>query len=119
MKQIAPDVFRQRLLIEGYYTIKVSSEIVEQFLLGLSAHLELRTYAVPVIFSPGGAGKPQNEGFDAFVPLVDSGISAYIWASCRFFSVLVFSCKVFDEASAIEFTTQFFQVRAEMVHLAF
>jgi hypothetical protein len=119
MKSIAPDIYRQRLLIEGYFEIKMSRETVEQYLLGLVAHLGLRTYGEPVVFSPAGSGKIENEGFDAFIPLVDSGISAYIWTSQRFFSVLIYTCKAFDEAAAIEFTTQFFDVRSEIVHHAF
>ena len=97
----------------------MSRETVEEYLLGLAAHLDLRTYETPVIFSPSGAGKPENEGFDAFVPLVDSGISVYIWSSQRFFSVVIFTCKAFDEAAALDFTTQFFQVRTEIEHYAF
>jgi len=118
-KQIAPDIFRQRLLMEGYYTIDMSRETVEEYLLSLAAHLGLRTYGEPVIFSPAGAGKSHNEGFDAFVPLIDSGISAYIWTSQQFFSVLVYTCKAFDENAAIEFSRQFFQVKTEIVHHAF
>jgi hypothetical protein len=35
-----------------------------------------------IIFSPlTGMGKTENAGFDAFVPLIDSGISAYIWSN--------------------------------------
>ena len=43
MENIAPDILRQRLLIEAYFTIEVDKEKVEAFLKGLAAHLDLRT----------------------------------------------------------------------------
>ena len=68
MKNIAPDIFRQRLIIEGYYRIEVSKGVIEKYLLELAAHLGLRTYGQPIVFSPAsGMGKEENAGFDAFV----------------------------------------------------
>lgn len=78
MKDLAPKILRQRLLIEGIYSIEVDREFVESFLLGIASHLGLRTYGSPMIHAPGGLGKEENEGFDAFVPLIDSGISLYV-----------------------------------------
>ena len=67
MQNIAPDIFRQRLLIEGYYTIDMTSEVVEKFLTSLADRLGLRTYGSPIVFSPeSGMGKETNQGFDAF-----------------------------------------------------
>ena len=86
MKNIAPEIFRQRLLIEGFFTIDVTRELLSQYLLGVAAHLNLRAYGDPTIFSPAsGMGKEENQGFDAFLPLIDSGISAYIWSKSKFF----------------------------------
>ena len=73
----------------------------------------------PVIYSPSGMGKEENEGYDAFVPLIDSGISAYIWSNARFFSILIYICKGFDELTAIEFTRQYFGVQKEIVNESF
>ena len=50
-------------------------------------------------------GKDENSGFDAFVPLIDSGISAYIWTQARFASILLYTCKGFDEDRAIAYAT--------------
>lgn len=38
MKNLAPDIFRQRLLIEGFYTVDLDREILKQYLLGFAAH---------------------------------------------------------------------------------
>jgi len=100
-RTLAPEVFRQRLLIEGYFDAPVSEDSLRRFLLGLADHLALRTYGDPVIFAPAsGMGREENAGFDAFVPLIDSGISAYIWSQASFASVVIYTCKGFDESSA-------------------
>ena len=115
-KNIAPDIFRKRLLIEGFWTIGVAEEQVKNYLLGLAAHLELRTYGDPIIFSPGsGMGKEENAGYDAFVPLIDSGISGYFWSKQSFLSVVIYTCKGFDEDKAVEFTKSFFGLKDEVI----
>ena len=78
-----PDITRQRLLIEGQFTIEVNRKTVVGFLFGIAEHLDLRTYREPVVHSPGGTGRPENTGFDAFIPLIDSGISLYVWSEAR------------------------------------
>ncbi len=35
-------------------------------------------------------GKEENAGCDAFVPLINSGISAYFWSSGKFFSIMTY-----------------------------
>jgi len=108
MKNLAPEITRQRLLIEGLYTNEVTEEKVEEYLLSIAKHLDLRSYGKPIIHSPGGIGKDENEGFDAFLPLIDSGISLYVWSSKKFFAAVLFTCKEFNENAAIEYTREFF-----------
>ena len=120
MKNIAPDILRQRLIIEGYYSIDVTKEILEKYLIDLAGNLNLRIYGDPIIFSPStGMGKEENAGFDAFVPLIDSGISAYIWSNAKFFSIVIYTCKGFDEGSAVEFTKDYLSVTGELVSSSF
>lgn len=120
MKNIAPEVFRQRLMIEGFYTIEVTKENLDTYLRGLAEQLNLRIYSDPIIFSPAsGMGKEENQGFDAFVPLIDSGISAYFWSSHKFFSIVIYTCKGFDEDKAIGYTKKFFKVLTEIERMSF
>jgi hypothetical protein len=120
MKNIAPDIFRQRLLMEAFYTIYVTRENLSTYLTTLAAHLQLRTYGEPTIFSPAsGVGKEENQGFDAFLPLIDSGISAYVWSQSKFLSVVLFTCKCFDETAAIAFTKRYFAVSEEIASKSF
>ena len=118
MRDLAPDIVRQRLLIEGLYGRDISREDVERYLVGVAAHLGLRTYGNPIVHAPGGAGKDENEGFDAFIPLIDSGISLYVWSRRRFFAAVLFTCKKFDERAALDFTREFFAA-SEVEHRAF
>jgi hypothetical protein len=108
MENLAPDIVRQRLLIEGLYTAEIDRVAVEKFLFGLAAHLGLRTYGSPIVHTPGGAGSDDNEGFDAFIPLIDSGISLYVWSRQRFFATVLFTCKRFDVGAALAFTREYF-----------
>ena len=108
MKDLAPDIVRQRLLIEGLYSIEVNREVVASYLSGVAADLKLRTYGTPIIHAPGGLGKEENQGFDAFIPLIDSGISLYVWSSTKFFATVLFTCKAFDAEQALSYTKTYF-----------
>lgn len=108
MRDLAPDIVRQRLLIEATYDRELTSTDVAAYLVGLAAALDLRTYGDPIVHAPGGDGKDENQGFDAFVPLIDSGIALYVWTSSRFLSVVLYTCKAFSVADALAHTTDFF-----------
>jgi S-adenosylmethionine decarboxylase len=111
MRDLAPDIVRQRLLIEGLYEREITQAEVERYLVEVAAHLSLRTYGSPIVHAPGGAGKDDNEGFDAFIPLIDSGISLYVWSKRKFFATVLFTCKAFDAQSAVDFTRRYFAAR--------
>jgi hypothetical protein len=108
MRDLAPEITRRRLLLEGYYTADVDEPTIRKFLRDLPEALNLRTYGEATVFAPGGAGRDSNEGFDAFIPLIDSGISLYIWTSQRFLALVMFTCKTFDAGRAVAFTRDFF-----------
>jgi len=117
---LAPEIFRQRLLIEGHWTSTIDETAVRRYLLDLAAHLGLRTYGEPVVHAPAaGEGRPENAGYDAFVPLIDSGISGYFWTRARFLSVLIYSCTPFDPDSAVAFTRTRLGVEGEIVKFDF
>lgn len=118
MKDLAPKIVRQRLLIEATYDRSLEESNIRDYLLGLAAHLNLRTYGDPIIHSPSGTGKEENQGFDAFVPLIDSGISLYVWTNERFLSVVLYTCKSFSINGALAFTEEFFKT-IELEHSNF
>jgi hypothetical protein len=115
MDDLAPDITRQRLLVEGFYTVAVDETVIAHFFERLTAALGLRAYGSPTIFSPGGEGAEGNQGYDAFVPLIDSGISLYVWTARRFLSVVVYTCKHFSVHVAVDTTRTFFAM-TELAH---
>jgi S-adenosylmethionine decarboxylase len=108
MEDLAPGIVRQRQLIEGYFDIDVDEGVIRSFFDRLASQLRLRTYGEPTIFAPGGEGRAENEGYDAFIPLIDSGISLYVWTQPRFLALVIFTCKRFDAPTATEVTRGFF-----------
>ena len=111
MKDLAPEIFRQRLLMEARWTIALDAELVRGYLLGLSAELGLTPYGEPIVFTPAaGQGRPENAGFDSFLPLINSGISGYFWTASRFLSVVPYSCTPFDPDTAVAFNKGYFAI---------
>jgi S-adenosylmethionine decarboxylase len=110
MKNLAPNIIRQRFLIEGFYQKEINVQAIKDYFKTVTDSLGLKMYGEPVIFSPGGEGREENQGYDAFVPLIDSGISLYVWANAKFFSLIIYTCKHFDETKALETTKKFFEV---------
>ena len=109
MQNLAPEITRQRLLLEGFYDKFVDENVIKEYFSFLTKKLGLRMYGEPVIFSPSGEGREENQGYDAFVPLIDSGISLYVWTSSKFFSLIIYTCKNFDAKIATEVTKEFFR----------
>jgi len=118
MKDLAPNISRHRLLIEGFYSMNVNKSVIEQFFYEITNCLKLRMYGIPIIFSPDGEGKEGNQGFDAFVPLIDSGISLYVWTDSNFLSIIIYTCKSFNIDKAIEKTIRYFKIY-KIEHKAF
>jgi hypothetical protein len=110
VRDLAPNIVRQRLLIDARYDREISHEDAVAFLREIPIELGLRTYGEPTVHSTGGGGRAINQGYDGFVPLVDSGVSLYVWTNERFMSGFVYTCKAFSAVAAIEFTQSFFVV---------
>ena len=110
LTDIAPDIFRKRLLFEGYFSVEVSAETVRKYFSHITTELGLRTYGDPIVHTTGGAGKDVNEGFDGFVPLIDSGIYISVWVNPKFLSTIIYTCGEFDSELAVNTVKEFFQI---------
>ena len=110
LTNIAPEIFRKRLLVEGYYTINVTVEVLKDYFANITAGLGLRTYGLPIIHTTSGAGKEVNEGYDGFVPLIDSGIYISVWSNAKFLSTIIYTCAEFDDERAERLVAEFFQM---------
>ncbi len=110
MKNLAPEIFRQRLLIEGKYEIEVHVETVHQFFDALLSGLEANAAGDAIVNSSIGQGKPENQGIEAFIPLIESGVALYTWELSGFISLIIYTCKAFDENKALKIVKEFFQL---------
>ncbi|MEK6964253.1 MAG: S-adenosylmethionine decarboxylase [Nanoarchaeota archaeon] len=110
MKDLAPDIFRQRLLVEGFYRIDVNEGVIKKYFEKLTEELGLRVYGEPTIHVTSGQGKEANQGYDAFVPLIDSGIYLGVWANKKFISAVIYTCKSFENKKAIKVTQEFWKI---------
>ena len=108
MYSIAPDIFRKRLLIEGFFTTSVNEQSIIDFFIFITAGLNLKTYGQPIIHATRGVGKDANQGYDGFVPLIDSGIYLAVWSNQKFLSLITYTCKDFDETKALQLTKEYF-----------
>lgn len=111
MKNLAPDIFRKRLLAEGYFTIEVNEQALVEFFQHVTSELALKTYGAPIVHTTGGEGKAENQGYDAFVPLIDSGIYIAVWQQQKFLSMIMYTCKDFPEDKALALTRSYFGMR--------
>ncbi|MEK6898658.1 MAG: hypothetical protein AABW79_01005 [Nanoarchaeota archaeon] len=116
MKNLAPDITRKRMLIEGFYDIQVNESVIKEFFTHLTNELSLRTYAQPIIHTATGQGSEANSGYDCFVPLIDSGIYIGIWTKQKFISLVLYTCKYFDEEKANEITKKFWKIKETATH---
>jgi hypothetical protein len=110
LTNIAPEVFRKRLLVEGYFGGEVTEGSLTVYFSRITSELGLRTYGDPIIHRTSGAGKDINEGFDGFVPLIDSGIYIGVWTKPKFLSTIIYTCGEFDADRAIGLVAEIFHL---------
>jgi hypothetical protein len=111
MRRLAPEIFRKRLLIEGFFAREpFDAQTIREYLSFITSQLGLRTYGEPIVHATSGQGKPMNQGYDAFVPLIDSAIYVGVWAGPRFLSIILYTCAEFDEGRATDLTRDFLEL---------
>jgi len=108
MKDLAPDIHRQRLVIEGVPARPISADQIIAYLSSLSGVLEMNALMVPMThLSP-------KFGWAGWVHWETSGAHFYAWEVPQlFFSVDIYTCKPFRDEAAVEFTRTMFE--AEVV----
>jgi len=108
---IAPDIFRKRMLIEGYFEVEVNEDVIREFFSFLTQKLSLLSYGKPIVHATSGFGKHASQGYDAFMPLVDSGVYLAVWSNQKFLSLIIYSCKKLDETEVVFSTVGFFGLK--------
>jgi S-adenosylmethionine/arginine decarboxylase-like enzyme len=110
LTNIAPEIFRKRLLVEGYFVNEVTEDSLRGYFSRITSELGLRTYGDPIIHQTSGAGKDINQGFDGFVPLIDSGIYISVWVKPKFLSTIIYTCGEFDADTAVSLVAEIFSL---------
>ena len=111
MENLEPKIFRQRLIIEGHYSIEAGGETIRKYLAELSVILKMRIFSGPYTWPPDQWDKPEVElhELNGFVAWTESGCHVYAWRFCKFFTSDIYSCKKFNANEVIEFTKNYFK----------
>lgn len=103
MEDLAPEIFRQRLVIEGTCREPITDTQIRDYLSELSAVLEMRALLTPVTH------RCDLYGWAGWIHWEASGAHFYAWEQPRlFFSVDIYTCKPFVEEYAVAFTARYF-----------
>lgn len=90
MKDLAPDIYRQRLVIEGYPHRSITDSDIRTYLRLLSEETEMTQLMEPVTHSS------PTYGWAGWIHWETSGAHFYAWDQPRlFFSVDIYTCKPF------------------------
>lgn len=103
MKDLAPTIYRQRLIIEGYPTAPITDDQIKNYLSQLSKVLDMVELLTPVTH------RSDLYGWAGWIHWETSGAHFYAWEQpLLFFSVDIYTCKKFSVEAAVKFTRQFF-----------
>jgi hypothetical protein len=103
MVDLAPEIYRQRLVVEGLVTEPIGARQIEAYLSRLSDVLDMTTLLEPVTH------QSDTSGWAGWIHWETSGAHFYGWDQPRlFFSVDIYTCKAFSAERAVAFTRDFF-----------
>lgn len=104
MRDLAPSIVRQRLVIEGYPKQAVTDAQIREYLTQLSDVLKMQTLITPVTH------RSDLYGWAGWIHWETSGAHFYAWEQpLLFFSVDIYTCKAFDPEAATAFTKEYFK----------
>lgn len=108
MKDLAPQIHRQRLVVEGYPEQPIDDQAIKNYLKQLAEVTDMVCLTEPVTH------KSDRFGWAGWIHWETSGAHFYAWESpLLFFSVDIYTCKPFSSEKVVAFTREFF--RAEEV----
>lgn len=112
-QDLAPQVLRQRLVVEGYPAKPITDANIKDYLCRLSDLIGMKTLLEPVTH------RSDLYGWAGWIHWETSGAHFYAWEQpLLFFSVDIYSCKAFDVQSALAFTQRYFQA-SKLCHKSF
>ena len=106
MKNLAPTIYRQRLVVEGIPSSVITDQRIKEYLVKLSEVLAMKTLIDPVTH------RSDLYGEAGWIHWESSGAHFYAWEQpLLFFSVDIYTCKAFEASDAVDFTRDFFQAK--------
>ena len=103
MKDLAPSIYRQRLIIEGYPAESITDGDIKDYLSKLSEVTGMIKLTTPVTH------QSDLYGWAGWIHWETSGAHFYAWdRPVLFFSVDIYTCKAFDSEKAVAFTKEYF-----------
>ncbi len=103
MHDLAPEIHRQRLVVEGLCREPIDAVAIRRYLSKLSEIISMITLTEPVTH------KSPLYGWAGWIHWETSGAHFYAWDTPRlFFSVDVYACKAFSVDEVVAFTRKFF-----------
>jgi S-adenosylmethionine decarboxylase len=100
---LAPNICRQRLVVEGYPKSVITDEDIRDYLEKLSDVIEMKKLITPVTHCC------DQFGWAGWIHWETSGAHFYAWERpLLFFSVDIYTCKAFDPKKAEQFTKDYF-----------
>jgi len=101
---LAPDICRQRIVVEGTLHNPFTPEQMTQYCQEITKVLNMTAVTTPV------CNYEANYGWCAYMHWKESGMHIYGWDNRKppFFSIDIYTCKPFAYKSVINYTEEFF-----------
>jgi hypothetical protein len=111
MRDLAPTIVRQRLVVEGTVPAPVTAEKIVEYLRALGPVTQMRVLTEPVTH------ESPLYGWAGWVHWETSGAHFYAWdRPVLFFSVDVYACRAFEPEAVVDFTREFFAATDVVSH---
>jgi S-adenosylmethionine decarboxylase len=103
-KDLAPDICRQRMVVEGTLRNAFSSENMKTYCKEISTILNMTPVSEPKI------DHAEEYGWCCFMHWKESGMHIYGWDNRNppFFSIDIYTCKSFNPMDVVRYTEQLF-----------
>jgi S-adenosylmethionine decarboxylase len=101
---LAPDICRQRLIIEGTLKNVFLPENMTRYCHEIASVLNMTEVTTPI------CNHDPDYGWCAYTHWKESGMHIYAWdkRTPKFFSIDLYTCKPFAVMTAVDYTTEFF-----------
>lgn len=103
MRDLAPEICRQRLVVEGLNDRPITDDDIRGYLSALSTTIDMVTLIEPVTH------RSAQYGWAGWIHWETSGAHFYAWDVPRqFFSVDIYACKPFSADDVLDLTRRWF-----------